>query len=85
MRNLGRHSGYGFCGARAMIDVVKRPLDEDAFGFGLGLVLFCEASADLGEFLGIFVVEKVERSRNPWKISRRVDLYEVLPVLPSAH
>jgi hypothetical protein len=41
--------------------VVGETLNEDAFGFGLRLVFRFEASAELGEFSGIFVFEEVER------------------------
>jgi len=41
--------------------MVGHPLDESAFGFGLGLVFCCEAGAEFAEFLGIFVIEQVER------------------------
>jgi hypothetical protein len=41
--------------------MVGQALNENAFGFGLGLVFCGEAVAEFGEFLGIFVVEQVER------------------------
>ena len=41
--------------------VIGHALDENAFGFGLRLVFFRESGAEFGEFLGIFVVEEVER------------------------
>jgi hypothetical protein len=41
--------------------VVGQALDENTFGFGLGLMFFGEPSAEIGKFLRIFVVEKVER------------------------
>jgi hypothetical protein len=41
--------------------MVGQALNENAFGFGLGLVLSCEAVAEFGEFSGIFIVEQVER------------------------
>ena len=41
--------------------MVGHALDENTFGFGLGLVFRCEAGAEFGEFFGIFVVEQVER------------------------
>ena len=47
--------------AHAKPFVISHALDENAFGFGLGLIFLSEAVAEFAEFLGIFVVEKVER------------------------
>jgi hypothetical protein len=41
--------------------VVGQALDENTFGFGSRLMFRCEAGAEFGEFLGIFVGEEVER------------------------
>jgi len=41
--------------------MVGQTLDENAFGFGFGLVFFFEADAEFAEFFGIFVVEQIER------------------------
>ncbi len=48
-------------GAGAEPFVVGQALDENTFGFGLRLMFFRETSAELGKFLGIFVVEEEER------------------------